>query len=217
VSLLLLVPLEIAAQQSDTRGMAPVRILESRPKGKAKRAKPKYKRQGEALPSGGPVGSEIGVTIWRLRPSTRRDPAATREILLKKDKTQSEWTPERLEGAPELQFGQRFRLTVETPHSGYLYVIDRSRYADGVPRNPVLVFPTTSVRGGDNRVFAGRSVEVPPLAEGWFFEIGGGDGLEAEEIVILVAPEKLDVPVGPEPIELTNEQLDAWEREWGAP
>jgi hypothetical protein len=217
----MVLPIEIAARQgaTETRGMAPVRLLESRKPGgaKKKRPLPKYRRTGAALPAGGESGSEIGVTIWRLRPATRQDPASTREILLKKDKVPGEWTPERLEGAPELRFGQRFRLTVETPHSGYLYVIDRSRYADGAPRDPVLVFPTTGVGGGDNRVFAGRAVEVPSRAEGWFFEIGGSEGLEAEELIVLVAPSKLDLPIGPEPITLTSTQLESWEREWGAP
>jgi hypothetical protein len=215
---LLFPPAAAQRQAGDTRGMVPIRLLEGRPKGKAKRTVPRYRRKGSALPAGGSEHSEIGVTIWRLRPSTPNDPPATREILLKtKTDDPSQWTPVRLAGDPALRFGQRFRLSIETPLDAYLYVIDRSRYAGGAAHDPHLIFPTTSIRGGDNRVSAGRAIEIPPERENSYFEIGGDAGLEAEEVIVLVVSKPLDLPIGADPLELTDEQIAGWERQWGAP
>ena len=80
----------------------------------------------------------IGITVWRMRPADEADPAtltAGRESggLLKV-------TPERVETDTLLREGDRVRLTIEAPRKGYLYVIDRERYADGTSSAPYLIF-----------------------------------------------------------------------------
>ena len=82
-------------------------------------------------------------------------------LLVQDRDTTTEWTPERVAVGTPLVLGDRVRLSVESPRTGYLYVIDREQYADGSEGAPHLIFPTKRTLGGDNRVTAGRLVEIP--------------------------------------------------------
>jgi hypothetical protein len=57
--------------------------------------------------------------------------------------------------------GDLVRLTVESPHEGYLYVIDRETYGDGSLGEPMLIFLTARTRDRANRVSAGRLIDIP--------------------------------------------------------
>jgi hypothetical protein len=57
------------------------------------------------------------------------------------------------------------RLSIEAARTGHLYVIDREQYADGSQGKPVLIFPTTKIRNGNNKVSAGRVIEIPDRAD----------------------------------------------------
>src|SRR5712671_1059192 len=125
---------------------------------------PVYRRTGQTSSAGGrkpaPVASEeIGVTVWRLRPSRSGDTGA--RVLVLDGLKQSEWTPERIEADTPLNIGDRVRLTIESPRPGFLYIIDREQYADGSFGEPMLIFPTLHTRGGDNRVAPGRLIDIP--------------------------------------------------------
>ena len=61
--------------------------------------------------------------------------------------------------------GRPCSLSFESARAGFLYVIDREQYADGSASEPYLIFPTSRTRGGDNRVEAGRLIEVPDQAD----------------------------------------------------
>ena len=102
---------------------------------------------------------QVGVTIWRLRPSTAADTGA--RLLVQDNAGSGEWTPERVSATSTLRNGDRVRLAVESPQAGYLYVIDRERYASGERGAPYLIFPTSRTHGGDNQVTAGKLVEIP--------------------------------------------------------
>src|SRR5207302_7654799 len=78
-----------------------------------------------------------------------------------KSEEPAEWTPERVEANAPLRVGERIRISIESPSAGYLYVIDREQYADGTTSEPYLLFPTTRTCGGENRVTAGRVIEIP--------------------------------------------------------
>ena len=60
-----------------------------------------------------------------------------------------------------LSEGSKIQLTIESPRSGYLYVFNREIYADKTFGEPYLIFPTLSLNGGDNKVSAGRVIEIP--------------------------------------------------------
>src|SRR6266446_6051279 len=72
---------------------------------------------------------EVGVTVWRLRPSRSSDEGA--RVLVQEGLKQAEWTPERIEADTPLKIGDRVRLSIESPRPGFLYIIDREQYADG--------------------------------------------------------------------------------------
>src|SRR5205085_12633483 len=94
--------------------------------------------------------AQLGLTIWRLRPVRRTDAGA--RIIVQEAEQTLEWTPERITADTPLRPGEHIRFNFEAPQAGYLYVIDRERYADGSLGEPFLIFPTTRTRGGDNKV-----------------------------------------------------------------
>src|SRR5262249_42557865 len=91
-----LVPRGVDAQDDSTRSIVPDSFLTSRPAaaGRPSTAKPVYRPvtpAGTASPGGPSV--DLGVTLWRLRPSRAQD----RTRLLTHEGVQtSEWTPERV-------------------------------------------------------------------------------------------------------------------------
>jgi hypothetical protein len=56
------------------------------------------------------------------------------------------------------------RFAVRSPSDGYLYVIDRERYADGTMSTPHLVFPSATMQV-DNRVTQGQPLEFPAATD----------------------------------------------------
>jgi hypothetical protein len=164
----------------------------------------------------------VGITVWRLRPSKATDEA--RILVHKKgSKEPTEWTPERVEAETPLEAGQRVRLSIEVPRTGFLYVIDREQYADGTTSDPYLVFPVKSVRGGDNTVTAGRVIEIPSQEDDpSFFTLerlprGNQPDQVGEVLTVLVTPEPLaTLPIADEPLKLSREQVASWEQKWGA-
>jgi hypothetical protein len=105
-------------------------------------------------------GSALGITIWKMEVPTTHDEA---RLLVQEGPANppTEYTPHRVEAGEALREGDRVRLAVETPTSGYLYVVDQEIYSDGSFGPPYLIFPVTQARGGDNRVDPGRLVEIP--------------------------------------------------------
>jgi hypothetical protein len=158
---------------------------------------------------------QIGVTIWRLRPSVAGDTGV--RLLVQGDAGSAEWTPERVSTTTSLRPGDRVRLAIESPEAGYLYVIDRERYASGERGVPYLIFPTTRTRGGENQVSAGKLVELPAQDDRPnFFSLrpGRADQVE-EELSVLLAPKPLeDLRIGPKAIPLDAETVARWERQW---
>ena len=110
-------------------------------------------------PLGPCVNEQLGITVWRLRPSKQEDGGA--RILVMENSQSSHWTPERIEVDTSLAVGDRVRISVESPRAGYLYVVDREQYADGTFGDPYLIFPTKRTRGGDNRVRPGKLIDIP--------------------------------------------------------
>src|SRR5258705_8133847 len=101
----------------------------------------------------------VGVTVWRLGPAKAAD-SGERLIVHDGADTRS-WLPERVSANGKLVQGDRIRISIEAARNGYLYVIDREQYADGSLGEPYLIFPTTRVLSGDNRVTLGKLTEIP--------------------------------------------------------
>ena len=183
---------------------------------------PTYRRIGALrLPRrrGTPPSSteDIGITIWRLRPS--RDTDQGGRVLVLDGLKQAQYTPERIEANTPLRVGDRVRITVESPRPGLLYIIDREQYADGSFGEPMLIFPTTHTRGGDNRVEPGRLIDIPAQEDqySYFTAQPAGTRLDqvAEVLTFILVPQPLPLQIAEQPLKLAESQLSGWEKLWG--
>jgi hypothetical protein len=205
-----------AAAWAQDRILVPEEVVTARPHvGQGSGSpRPKYVPVGQAAANG---QRQIGVTIWRLRHAAPGDNGA--RILVQEESQTVEWVPERVAATSALHGGDRVRLYIESPESGYLYVIDRERYASGERGQPFLIFPTTRTHGGDNKVSAGKLIEIPAQDDQPnFFSLRKSrpDQVE-EELLVLLAPEPIaGLSLGPKALALTNEQAGQWEKQWGA-
>jgi hypothetical protein len=183
---------------------------------------PVYRRTGQTRLAAGrksaPASSEeIGVTVWRLRPSRSGDTGG--RVLVLDGLKQAEWTPERIEADTPLNIGDRVRLTIESPRPGFLYIIDREQYADGSFGEPMMIFPTMRTRGGDNRVAPGRLIDIPAQEDQYSYFTAQPTGNRrdqiAEVLTIILVSQPLPVQIGDQPLKITSTQVAGWERIWG--
>jgi hypothetical protein len=181
---------------------------------------PRYMRKTPPLRSSlnpGQATMEIGVTIWRLRPSTGTDSGA--RMLVMENTQSTQWTPERVEADTLLRVGERVRISIESPRAGYLYVIDREQYADGSKGDAYLIFPTLRTRGGDNQVRAGKLIDVPAQEDNpSYLTIVPGPGRSdqvAEVLNFIVTPEPLEnFRISDNPLRLLTADIEKWEKLW---
>lgn len=162
--------------------------------------------------AGGP--SVVGVTVWRLRPSKSSDEAEVRELIHR----QGEWTPERVGGGTPLVEGSKVQLTIESPKSGYLYVFDREMFADNTFGEPILIFPTLNINGGDNKVSAGRVIEIPSADDNppYYTLKRSRDDHVGESLTVIVSDQPLsDLTIGRGALRVSASQFAAYEKQWG--
>jgi len=182
--------------------------------------RPSGREPPETVPSD-MVESLVGVTLWRLRAPVASDGDGSRMLVHRPATTgpgnEVALTPERIDIAGPLVVGQFVRLAIESPRAGYLYVIDREVYADGRRGVPTLIFPTTRLYNGDNRVEAGHVVEIPAQTDNpeYFTVTRERPDQVSEAITILVTPEPIESVVpGEFPKVLDVALLETWERDW---
>lgn len=223
-ALLLCVLLNLLApcQNGDTRGIIPEEFVKARPaRSKVTSTSHVIYRRPAANSKRKPLSvaghsSQLGMTIWRLRPAIAGD-AATR-IIVQEETQSSEWIPERIEADTPLRVGERLRFSFESPQAGYLYVIDRERYADGTMGDPFLVFPTTRTRGGDNQVTAGRLIEIPAQDDrpNYFTLRQSRMDQTGENLTVIVSREPIkELVITDKALKLSPDQVARWESEWG--
>lgn len=159
-----------AQQQDQIRGLRVKRIEESRPASTtpADPTQPRTYRSTTSTASSSELrkptstsDAVIGVTLWRLRPARSADSQGAR-ILEHQGAKNTEWTAERIEADSRISEGERVRVSIESPITGHLYVIDREQYANGTLGDAYLIFPTARTRGANNAVVAGRVMSFPP-------------------------------------------------------
>lgn len=178
---------------------------------------PRYQRKTPSviasLQPGAPT-MDIGVTIWRLRPSTEVEGGA--RMLVMENARPTEWTPQRIEADTPLQVGERVRISIESPRAGYLYVIDREQYADGSFGDAYLIFPTLRTRGGDNEVRPGKLIDIPAQEDNpsYFTLVPSPSRSDqvAEILSIVVTPEPLSsLRLTERPLKLSKSEVAKWE------
>ncbi len=229
-------------QDDDTRKMIDTSFLQKRPQSSRKTQKtPNYKRvtpkiaeqiakseiksetkpgdklgtkpddKGENKPDIKSGNEIVGLTLWQLRPSVNSDDKSVR-ILEREDENSVEWTPVRVDSDTVFSLGDRVRLSFESPRDGYLYVIDRELYADGTFGEPFLIFPTLKDYNGNNKVTAGRVIEIPKTS---FRLKSDRTDYKGERLSFIVTPEPLtEVTIGPRLLKLDNAQVNKWEKNW---
>ncbi|MGD0045672.1 MAG: hypothetical protein ABSE42_01535 [Bryobacteraceae bacterium] len=220
---MMLASISLAAAQTGERGIVPEDVVQARPAASAAapvKAKPRYEPLDPQMVASlrrRAAASEIGVTIWRLRPAAAADTGA--RILIQEASETAEWTPVRVSSSTRLHAGDRVRLTLESPARGYLYVIDRERYASGERGKPYLIFPTARTRNGDNQVMGGKLIDIPAQSDQPnFFTLHRSRPDQAEEeLTVLLTPQPLDgIAIGPNALALPEDRVSAWEKQWGA-
>jgi len=166
-----------------------------------------------------PNDTLLGLTLWLLRKPRPADDPNSRLLILEDDSTTpAELVPERLEADSPVQEGDRVRLTVEVPRTGYLYVLDREQYADGTVSAAYLIYPNHRTRPGDNAVAGGRVVEIPDQRDkpNHFRVRRSRADQTAELLSLLVTSEPLDnIKIGATPLKISEEQFAEWEKKYG--
>jgi hypothetical protein len=216
----------LAQGQDQTRGLRVKRLEESRPASTTP-TDPKQPRtyrsttstasSSELRKSASASEAIIGVTLWRLRPARSADNQDAR-ILEHKSARNTEWTAERIEAQTRISEGERVRVSIESPSTGYLYVIDREQYADGGLGDAFLIFPTVRTRGGNNSVVGGRVIEFPAQEDNppYFTLTRSRPDHVAEVLLLIISPQPLaELAAGSEPLKVAAEKLMQWEKEWG--
>jgi|SRR5687767_3225152 len=218
----------LIAQEEGSKGIKAEEFIKERPSKPAgtKRPtvatrKPTYKTSqsvASAVPPPGKVFAQVGVTLWRFRPSTSGD--KTKELVEEEDGASepTQWSLERMEEGTPLAPGQKVRLSIESlSRDGYLYVINREEYADGSLGDARLIYPTKRTPEGANKVKAGKMVYIPGPPR--YFRIkpsSSPKGHVAEVLTVLVSSKPLIEPsqLSTTAITLPNEQVEAWEKQW---
>jgi len=165
-----------------------------------------------SLQPGSPT-MDIGVTIWRLSPSSGNEGGA--RVLVMENARPTEWTPQRIEADTPLQVGERVRLSIESPRPGYLYVIDREQYADGSFGDAYMIFPTLRTRGGDNQVRPGKLIDIPAQEDNpsYFTLVPSPSRSDqvAEILSIIVTPVPLSsLQLTERPLKLSKSEVAKW-------
>jgi hypothetical protein len=216
------------------RVQAPVTIATPTPhgnRGARRTPPPPPKALKHNTPQPGPVQpvasdaenvAEIGVTFWKWRSAK---PADNGYKILWQNKTtglEELLTPTRISVSDQVHLGDRLQVSIESPRTGYLYIINRTQYDDSSTSLPQVIFPTTRTRGGDNRVTAGRTVFMPDIDDDVpFFTLeheGTGQNKSVGEILDVIVSER-PIPemsnVGRQRTTLRKELVDEWGRKWG--
>ena len=218
----------LIAQEEGSKGIKAEEFIKERPtkpvgtkRPTVATRKPTYKTSqtvASVVPPPGKVFAQVGVTLWRFRPSTSGD--KTKELVEEEDggSEPTQWSLERMEEGTQLAPGQKVRLSIESlSRDGYLYVINREEYADGSLGDARLIFPTKRTPEGANKVKAGKMVYIPGPPR--YFRIkpsSSPKGHVAELLTVLVSSKPLIDPsqLSTTAITLPNEQVEAWEKQW---
>jgi hypothetical protein len=160
---------------------------------------------------------QLGLTLWRLRLASPQD-RGERILVRVKDKP-AEWIPERIEADTPLREGDLVRISIESPRSGFLYIIDRDLFADGSAGDAMLIFPTEGTRGGDNQVGPGKLIDIPAqeATPNYFTARPASSDQVGKVFTIIVTSSRLDLQIGAQPLKVSPNDLAQWEKMWSAP
>jgi hypothetical protein len=182
----------------------PVRVRVRKRKPAVSRVKPVPPRQTET--------ARLGFTVWRVEKGSG---GSQSKGLTERDASDGQ----RLGRIADegVAVGDSVRIGIESlTHSGYLYVIDREKYADGTYGPPTLIYPTLRYRRGDNSVRPGEIVFLPGPGREIVVTSDAGRKQVAEELTVIVSPTRLitAAELQNEQIKLSPNQLLTWLQDW---
>jgi hypothetical protein len=159
----------------------------------------------------------IGFTVWRLAPAAAGGTAPRLLVQDSPDIPAAEYVPQRMPAGARLRVGDRVRLGIEVAFDGYLYVINRERFADGSHGAPQLIFPARNLRGADNRIQPGRLVEIPgqtDLVPALRVQRVDPRSVGEELLVLVTSAPISDLNIGSGETPLSEARVLEWERRW---
>lgn len=148
---------------------------------------------------------QVGLTVWKV------DRIVGTTFTNAQRPGEWQWISKRVAADTKFQDGDRIRLSIESPRAGYLYVINRDRLTDGTDGATNLIFP---VRDEDNRLFAGKLIDIPAENEPPF-RVSPSTNQAGELLTILVTSAPLPLSLSDGPMPISPGQLIEWEQRWG--
>ena len=192
-------PLVAYPQQVKDRSITSDDFNKTRPKSKKSNRRPQKPRRyqlaspplAKPLDVDSPSTLKVGVTLWKIEP-------------IKKIAT-------RVEAGTQFHEGDLLRLSIESPRTGYLYVIDRDWFTDNSPGAETnLIFPQS---GEDNRLEAGRLIDIPADNRAPF-KASPKANQAGEMLTIIVTSAPLSLQLANDFLPVSSTQLAEWERKW---
>jgi hypothetical protein len=191
-------------QEEIPRSIVSDDFVKNRPRAKGKGPKPRPRVYRLASsPRTKPAGEsdsdtwKLGVTIWKVQGGRSR---------------QLERVSKRVEADTKFHEGDLLRISIESPRTGYLYIVDRDWFTNGSGGETNLIFPA---RGEDNRFKPGRLIDIPTETEA-SFKATPKLNQAGEMLTIIVTSSPLQLPLSNDPLPITNTQLSDWEKRWSA-
>lgn len=197
-------------EKEDDRAIIADDFLKNRPGKINPRKKNTYTRATPATKQSARTKLQVGVTIWKFEPATVGSSGGERSVS-GSYWNKSDWIPKRVEADIKFKKGDTLRISIESPRTGYLYVVNRDLLADGTYGDTNLIFPT---QGEDNRLEAGKLIDIPAPDDSPF-KADPKPGQSSEVLTIIVTSSPLQLQLGPQAIPISKKQLGEWEARWG--
>lgn len=160
--------------------------------------------------------AQLGITIWRLRPPSSNESAGSARMLVREKSKTTELIPVRVEADTTFLEGDQIRLSIESPLTGYLYVVDRDLFADGSMGPAMLIYPWADKDGYDNRMRPGRLVDIPAQEDqpAYFTAKRSSANQVGEVLTVIVTSSPLNLSISDKPILIPKAELSNWEKMW---
>lgn len=182
-----------------------------------RRRKPTPVKPGTSWQPMNPDSAEqVGLTLWRLRKCTGASPRCFQKLCDDRGRS-AVYEAVRVTADGDFRLGDGVQLAVESPVSGFVYVVHQEVYSGGRTGDPKLLFP---LREGDNAVGPGRPLLVPAQTD----ECGvtvlkmqnvRGRDLTAERLKIIFTRRPLEgVFVDGRPRSIGRGDVSLWDSEW---
>ncbi|MEO8648004.1 MAG: hypothetical protein ABI539_02440 [Acidobacteriota bacterium] len=158
----------------------------------------------------------LGFTIWRVAKAVSTE--QSKGLVEEDPRTGDRQQLDRVSSESPLILGDKVRIGIESlTHRGYLYVIDREKFADGSYGPAMLIFPTLSMRDGNNLVEPGRVTFIPGQGRQFTVKRNSQQDQVADELIVIVSPKPLidRSRLSDKPMELTANQTIEWMTSWG--